>query len=357
LEVTEILDTGVKTVVKEGGKIWDKETIKLPGCNIDLPAFMERDDTDLTEFGIKYGVDVIVVSWTRKREDVDYVKELLYRTEQMSGKTGMKVFAKIENLEGLNNFEEILQVADGVIVSRQDIAAEIPPEKVFIAQKWMMDRANAVAKPIIMATQMLDSMATAIKPTRAECEDVQIAVTDGTDAIIMSDETAAGPFALQALTALSKACAEAERTIDYKTDLTNLKSITSSYVKADDTLAASCVSLVLNSAIDCIAVVTKNGHLARLVSKYRPRVPIVTCCSDDQVLRGLTMTRGIVPFRIDSGLEELTRPQSSRALRRELVKMAIAACKENGLTKAGGKVLFIQEEGTDKPQNEAEGRE
>lgn len=128
-------------------------------------------------------------------------------------------------------------------------------------------------------------------------------------------------------------------------------------MKAEDTLAASCVSSVLNMAIDCIAIVTAKGHLVRLVSKYRPRVPIVACCADEQVLRNMTMTRSVIPVKIDATAEELTRPQSSRSLRREHVKIAIAACKENGLTKAGGKVLFIQEEGTDLPKTETDGRE
>lgn len=221
---------------------------------------------------------MIVVSWTRKREDIEYVQELIHRTEMISGKTGMQVFAKIENLEGLNNFEEILAIADGVIVSRNDIAAEIPAEKVFLAQKWMVDRANAAAKPIIMATQVLDSMAHNAEPTRLESEDCAIAVCDGVDGLVLADDASQSIHAIKAISALSRACAEAERIIDYKAQLAVLKGITSPYVKADDTLAASASTSVLNMAIDCICVVTRTGELARLVSKYRPRVPIVALC-------------------------------------------------------------------------------
>lgn len=252
-------------------------------------------------------------------------------------------------MEGLNNFEEILQIADGAIISRNDIAAEISAEKVFLAQKWMIDRANALAKPIIIATQVLEGMAECERPDRREAEDVAIAVTDGADALIVAEESSNGKYSIETLNALSRCCADAERTIDFKASLADLKAITSKYAKADDTLAASCVSSALSMAIDCIVVITKSGELARLVAKYRPRVPILACCTDNQVLNFLTVSRGVIPCKIDNSADELVRPQTARSFRKELIRMSLQAAKEKGLVKIGGKVLFVQEEGTDVP--------
>lgn len=193
--------------------------MKLLGCNLDLPAFMDRDETDLTEFGVKFGVDIVVVSFTRKREDIEYVRELLARSEMTHGKNNIRVYAKIENLEGISNFSEILQVSDGVVISRNDISTELPPEKVFLAQKWMINQANTAAKPVIMSTQIFESMSDKEIPNRCDTQDVAVAVNDGADALIISDDAAAGKYAIEAVTAISRTCAEAERCIDYKAAL------------------------------------------------------------------------------------------------------------------------------------------
>jgi len=221
----------------------------------------------LTEFGLKHGIDMVAASFVRKQEDIEYIRDLL-------GPRGnhIKIIAKIENQEGLNNYDEILASADGIMVARGDLGMEIPPEKVFIAQKWMIEKANIAAKPVITATQMLESMINAPRPTRAEASDVANSVLDGTDAVMLSGESANGSYPIQAVTIMGKCCAEAERCIDYKRTFNDIKMFTPTGVSTSEALAASAVSTVNDLNIDLIIVITDTGALARLVSKYRPEV-------------------------------------------------------------------------------------
>ena len=171
------------------------------------------------------------------------------------------------------------------MVARGDLGMEIPPEKVFIAQKWMIEKANIAAKPIITATQMLESMIKAPIPTRAEASDVANAVLDGTDAVMLSGESANGSYPIQAVTIMSKCCAEAERCIDYRRTYNDIKLFTPSPVSTSEALAASAVSTVMDLNVDLIIVLTDTGHLARLVAKYRPSVPILACSVSLSVIR------------------------------------------------------------------------
>ena len=299
--------------------------MNLPGAIVDLPTLTEKDEIDLVEFGIKNSVDMIAASFVRKAEDIETIRDVL-------GPRGghIKIIAKIENQEGLNNYDEILAVTDGIMVARGDLGMEIPPEKVFIAQKWMIEKANIAAKPVVTATQMLESMIKAPRPTRAEASDVANAVLDGTGCVMLSGETANGDYPINAVTIMSKCAAEAERCLDYKRSFNDIKMFTPAPVSTAEALAASAVSTTLDLDIDLIIVLTDTGHMARLVSKYRPCVPILACSVSLSVIRQLNVARGVTGYKIPSyqGTDNL-------------VQLVIKQAKEMHLCKPGRKVITI----------------
>ena len=255
--------------------------MNLPGAIVDLPTLTEKDEDDLVEFGIKNNVDLIAASFVRKASDVEYIRDIL-------GPKGahIKIISKIENHEGLHNYDDILAASDGIMVARGDLGMEIPPEKVFIAQKWMIEKANIAAKPIVTATQMLESMIKAPRPTRAEASDVANAVLDGTDCVMLSGECANGDYPINAVTIMAKICVEAEKTINYKRSYADLKSFTPVPVNTAEAVAAAVCSAVLDQKdITLIVVLTDSGKLARLVSKYRPEVNILACSINGSAVR------------------------------------------------------------------------
>ena len=210
----------------------------------------------------------------------------------------------------------------------------------------MIERSNLAAKPVICTGNMLDSMAESERPDRREAEDVAIAVTDGVDAVLLSDAAANGKNGLEALNTIGRCCAEAERTTDYKGVLTDMKNMTPKSLISDDGLAASSISAVLNMDLELIIVVSLTGDLPRLLSKYRPSVTILTFSPDEITLRQLCMTRAVNALKIDD-MPSVDRPQSSKSIRRELMKKTIGIAKELGQVKPNSKVLFMQERGTD----------
>lgn len=204
-EVVEIFEGGVKVICKNHFFLGEKKNMSLPGTSINLPTVTEKDEEDIENFALRYNVDFIAASFVRRGSDVEEVRDVLGPRG-----THIKVISKIENHEGLENFIDILKASDGIMVARGDLGMEIPAEKVFIAQKRMITLCKTYGKPVITATQMLESMIEKPRPTRAEASDVANAVLDGTDAVMLSGETANGAYPLAALEFMARICCEAE---------------------------------------------------------------------------------------------------------------------------------------------------
>jgi pyruvate kinase len=259
--------------------ISDKMKVNLPGAIVDLPTLMLKDEEDLTEFGMKHEIDFVAASFVRKASDIEYIRNILGPKAAT-----VKIIAKIETHEGLHNYDEILAEADGVMICRTDLAMEIPPEKVFIAQKWMIEKANLCAKPIIIMTQVFDSMMKTSRPTRAEASEVSNAVLDGIDGIALDNETFMGDYPINAVSMLSKCIVEAERTIDWRKSFNDLKMYSPAPYGTAESVACAAVASVLDLKVDLIVVHTETGKLARLVAKYKPEVPIICCSPNHSVI-------------------------------------------------------------------------
>lgn len=323
--VTSIGDDHVMVKCLNSCKIGEKKNMNLPGAVVDLPTLTEKDEDDLVDFGIKQNVDFIAASFVRKPSDIDYIRDVL-------GPKGshIKIIAKIENQEGVHNYDEILKVTDAIMVARGDLGMEIPPEKVFIAQKWMIERANIAAKPVVTATQMLESMIKAPRPTRAEASDVANAVLDGTDCVMLSGESANGDYPTNAVTIMSKCCLEAENTLNYRRIFQDTKDHTPAPVATAEAVAAAACSAVLDLNIDLIVVLTDSGKLARLVSKYRPNKNILACSINASVVRQMNACRGVQGLKIPTfqGTDNV-------------IQFVISEAKKMGACKAGNKVAVI----------------
>jgi pyruvate kinase len=313
-------------MVKNDAIIGERKPMHLPGSSIDLPTITDQDDSDI-QFGVKKQIDIIAVSFIRKAEEVEQVRNTV---RAQGGRS--KVYARIENHEGLSHFEEILHEADGIIIARGPLSMELSPEKVFIAQNWMIEKANQVAKPVIIQSHVLDSMVRMPKPTRGEAADVCQTVINGVDCVMLFNETAEGSFPINAVNALAKICVEGERTLDHRRLYGDMKMYTPMPMITAESVAASSVNTVLDLPIDLIVVLTETGRFARLVAKYRPPVPILALSSDKQVVKQLQTIRGVIGHKIGSFDEG------------SIIKMVNKITKDAHLCKTGQKVVFIQGE-------------
>ena len=273
MTVTEIKETSVIVQLNCNATIGERKNMNLPGCKVNLPVLTKQCIKDLTEFGLEYPVDMIALSFTQSAADVEMARSVL-------GERGshIKIISKIENQEGLNNYDEILEATDGVMVARGDLGMEIPPEKVFLAQKMMIRKCNIIGKPVITATQMLESMCNNPRPTRAECTDVANAVLDGTDSVMLSGETAGGEYPVEAVTMMAHICREAESVIDYKSLYLAVRGSTIAnmgHMVTAEAIASSAVKTALDMDAKMLVVLTESGNTARMVAKYRPKMPIL----------------------------------------------------------------------------------
>ncbi|TKC15778.1 pyruvate kinase [Robertmurraya kyonggiensis] len=290
LEVIEI-DRSAKeihTKILNSGTLKNKKGVNVPGVSVKLPGITEKDAKDIL-FGIEQGVDFIAASFVRRASDVMEIRKLL---EENNG-THINIIPKIENQEGVDNIDEILEVSDGLMVARGDLGVEIPAEEVPLVQKNLIKKCNDLGKPVITATQMLDSMQRNPRPTRAEASDVANAIFDGTDAIMLSGETAAGMYPVEAVQTMHNIASRAETALDHKRLLS--KRTKESDTNITDAIGQSVAHTALNLSVSAIITPTESGHTARMISKYRPKAPIVAVTSHPSVYRRLALVWGVYP--------------------------------------------------------------
>jgi len=321
LRVTGIGRTEIRCEVVSGGELRSRQGINVPGVALGIPAVTEKDFADL-EFGMEKGVDFVALSFVQRASDLIPVKDAIK-------KRGMDILiiAKIEKHEALDNIEEIIDAADGIMIARGDMGIEIPLEQVPLMQKMIINRAGIKGKPVITATQMLESMIENARPTRAEVTDVANAIFDGTDAVMLSGETAIGKYPIQAVEMMDRIACRTEQELPYEEILRRRRAGVSHTIPDAISHAACYTALDLDAkAIICC---TRSGYTARMVTKYRPEQLIIAATPSDATFRRLSLSWGVLPLKIRQ-VENTD----------DMIEKAKAAAKEAGMVTAGDTVVI-----------------
>lgn len=322
LRVKSIVNEDVLCQVINGGPLSDRKNVNIPGATSKLPAITEKDVNDLL-FGIEQGIDFVAASFIRKAEDVNHIRNIL--TEHQGG--GIGIIAKIENQEGMDHIDEILQVADGIMVARGDLGVELPPETIPMIQKMLIKKANAAGKPVITATQMLESMIQNPRPTRAEVTDIANSILDGTDAIMLSGETAKGNYPLEAVKTMSLVAENTEAHMHVGKSGITLNEL--GHISLTDSVchAASTASRDLGAA--AILSPSNSGYTPKQLSRFRPKAPILAMVYDEQTARRLCLSFGVssvmIPLIHDTD---------------EIIELSIRKAKEKGFVQSGDTVVI-----------------
>lgn len=307
LKVSEIDGNDIQCVVLNGGMLGSRKGINIPDTFVNLPALTEKDILDV-QFAAKAGFDYIAASFIRQASDVIKIRQVL----EDAGGADIQIIAKIENRDGVNNIDEIIEVADAIMVARGDLGVEIPTEEVPIVQKMLIKKANRAGKPVITATQMLDSMIRNPRPTRAETTDVANAIFDGTSAIMLSGETAKGDYPIEAIQTMARIAEAAEaEVLSGEMPLLQPKAYGISMTNA---MSHATCSAAKELEAACIVSITKSGYTARSISKFKPSCPIVGCTYNERVQRQLNLVWGCKPILIESKPGDSTDDVFARAV-------------------------------------------
>ncbi|CAI7732303.1 unnamed protein product [Closterium sp. NIES-54] len=326
----------------------ERKNVNLPGVIVDLPTVTDKDETDIMGWGVPNGIDFIAASFVRKGSDLRIIRKML--GAKLCERT--KIISKVENQEGLVNFDDILRESDGIMVARGDLGMEIPIEKIFLAQKMMIHKCNDAGKPVITATQMLESMVKSPRPTRAECTDVANAVIDGTDAVMLSGETAAGKYPVEAVSVMAAICRTAEAGLDYESSFKTVMAAARLPLSPVESLASSAVRTANSVAAKLIVVLTRSGSTAGLVAKYRPYMPILSVAvpvleptdslelfvepSDAAPARHALLVRGLVPILAEGGARST---DSDTVL--DIISTSLDKAKSRGLITSGDTAVVV----------------
>ena len=313
LSVKEVGDTDVRCVVLNTGTVSDRKKINLPDSSVSLPALSDGDVDDL-RFGVAVGVDFIAASFVRKESDVLAIRRVI---EGAGGR--QHIISKIESKEGVSHLDEVLKVSDGLMVARGDLGVEIPPEDVPLVQKMMIDRCNRLGKPVITATQMLESMIGKPRPTRAEASDVANAIFDGTDAVMLSAETASGKYPVESLRMMARIAERAESALKYDEILAGKRKVAAMTVT--DAISSATCGTANDLGATCIITATESGYTARMVAKYRPRAPVLAVTPHGETLRKLLLVWGVIPTLMEpsNGTDEMMGRAIEAGLSRRLI--------------------------------------
>lgn len=321
MKVEEIVGEEIVCRVINGGFVSNHKGVNVPGAILSMPYISETDQSDIL-FGIEMGFEYIAASFARCKEDILELREIL-----KAHGSDMKIIAKIENMQGINNLEEILEVSDGIMVARGDMGVEVPLEEVPVLQKKMIKMANAQGKHVITATQMLESMIQNPRPTRAEATDIANAIYDGTTAIMLSGESAAGKYPVEAVKTMAKIAECAEKDIDYVSRMK--KNGEGDKGEITTAIAYATCSAAMDLKAAAIITVTMSGFTAEAISRFKPQCPIIGCSTRQRVSRQLNLLWGVSPLCIR---EENTAE--------ELFTNAISEAKKSGYVKRGDVVVI-----------------
>ena len=321
MRVESIEGTEINCRVINGGFVSNHKGVNVPGAILSMPYISEVDRADII-FGAQTGFEFLAASFVRTKEDVLAVRSILKEYN-----SNMKIIAKIENMQGIQNLEEIISVSDGIMVARGDMGVEIPLEEVPVLQKKIIKLANAQGKHVITATQMLESMIKNPRPTRAEATDIANAIYDGTTAIMLSGETAAGAYPVEAVKTMSRIAETAEMDIDYRSRMAKLSASEKDDITTAIAYATCTTAMDLNAA--AIITVTLSGFTAEAIARYKPGCMIIGCAMDDRVARTLNLSWGVKPLYL---------PEKESA--DELFEDAVKRAEEKGYIKKGDIVVI-----------------
>lgn len=336
LRVEEIHGKDIVTTILNSGKMSTRKRVAAPGVSVKLPPISEQDEKDII-FGIKQDMDFVAASFIQRADDVREIRKLI---TQNGGH--MEIIPKIENLEGVRNIDEIIEAADGIMVARGDLGVEIPAEDVPLVQKEIIDKCNAVGKPVIVATQMLETMTTNPRPTRAEASDVANAILDGTDAIMLSGETANGDYPVEAVQTMNKIAQRIESSLHYRKMF--VKKGVERKDSTTDAIAHATVQLAYELKAGAIITPTESGYTTKIVSKYRPEAAIVAYAPNEKVARHLNLRWGVysVQGRAWTDVQEMISTATSSAVRYGYVKRGDLTIITSGIKFGEGNTSSIR---------------
>ncbi|MFW6378118.1 MAG: pyruvate kinase [Bacillota bacterium] len=321
LNVKKIEGNDIYCQIINGGELGSRKGVNLPGVKVQLPALTDKDRKDIL-LGVEEEVHFIAASFVRKAADVLEIRKLL----EENGAEDINIIPKIENEEGVENIDEIIEVSDGIMVARGDLGVEIPTEKVPVIQKMIIEKCNEAAIPVITATQMLDSMIRNPRPTRAEASDVANAIVDGTDAVMLSGESAAGKYPVQSVETMARIAVEMENSDAFKERMSKRKPSSKS---TTESISFAACETALNLDADALLTATGSGLTARVVSKFRPFIRIIAATPSKKVQHFLTLSWGVYPL--------ISKFTSSTD---EMINTAIDAALEHGLIELGNLITI-----------------